>query len=74
MPNTFISLEVPKGDGVGAAVDTAGTGHPKTFVLAGPVRAGARYVVEGSNDGGATWDILVDDDDGTQVRLTVRVG
>ncbi|MDX2116261.1 MAG: hypothetical protein SFZ24_11680, partial [Planctomycetota bacterium] len=72
MPNTFISLEVPRGDGVGAAVDTALTGHPKTFVLAGPVRTGARYVIEGSNDGGATWDILLDDDDGTQVMFNAR--
>jgi hypothetical protein len=72
MPNTFVSLDVPRGDGVGAAVDTALTGHPKSFVLAGPVRAGARYVVEGSNDGGATWDILVDDDDGTEVFFTSR--
>jgi hypothetical protein len=64
MPNMFISLDTPKGDGVGVPAIVSTTGHPKTFVLAGNV-PGGRYIVEGSNDGGNTWDILVDDD-GTQ--------
>jgi hypothetical protein len=61
MPNTFISLDVPRGEGVGVPAVVSMTGHPKSFVLAGTV-SGGRYVVEGSNDGGNTWDILVDDD------------
>jgi hypothetical protein len=69
MPNTFIPLDVPRGDGTGAPTSVGLTGHPKTFVLAGPVAPGARYVVEGSHDG-VTWDILVDDNDGTQVLFT----
>jgi hypothetical protein len=69
MPNTFIALDVPRGDGTGTPAFVGLTGHPKTFVLAGSVAPGARYVVEGSNDG-ANWDILVDDDDGTQVLFT----
>ena len=64
MPNMFISLDVPRGEGVGVPAIVSTTGHPKTFVLAGSV-SGGRYVVEGSNDGGNSWDILVDDD-GTQ--------
>ena len=39
----------------------------KTIVFAGPVLG--RYVVEGSNDGGTSWDILVDDD-GEQALFT----
>ena len=69
MPNRFIALDVPvAANGTGAPVDVSDTGHPKTFVLTGPVTG--RYVVEGSNDGGKTWDILVDDNDGTQVLFT----
>lgn len=70
MPNTFITLDVPRGEGAGTPAVVATTGHPKTFVLAGDV-AGARYVVEGSNDGGGTWDILIDDD-GTQTLFTTN--
>jgi hypothetical protein len=69
MPNTFISLDVPDGDGSGTPAFVGLTGHPKTFVIGGAVAPGTRYVVEGSNDG-TTWDILVDDDDGTQVLYT----
>ena len=61
MPNTFINLDVPRGEGVGIPTVVGMTGHPKSFVLAGDV-AGGRYIVEGSNDGGETWDILIDDD------------
>lgn len=69
MPNTFIALDVPKvANGVGNPTVVATTGHPKSLVLAGPVSG--RYIVEGSNDGGRTWDILVDDDDGTQALFT----
>lgn len=69
MPNTFITLDVPTAaNGVGAPTVIAATGHPKTLVLTGPVTG--RYVVEGSNDGGQTWDILVDDNDGTQALFT----
>jgi hypothetical protein len=71
MPNTFIALDVPRGSAAGTPFIASATGHPKTFVLAGAVRPGARYVVEGSNDGGTTWDILVDDD-GTEVFFTSR--
>src|SRR5512138_100119 len=72
MPNTFISLEVPRGDGVGVPAIVSMTGHPKSFVLAGTV-PGGRYVVEGSNDGGSTWDILIDDD-GTQTLFVSNNG
>ena len=73
MPNTFISLEVPRAaNTAGAPTNVAFTGHPKSFVLAGPVNG--RYVVEGSNDGGQSWDILVDDSDGTQVLFTSQNG
>jgi hypothetical protein len=66
MPNTFLSLEVPtEANSTGTPVHVGATGHPKTFVMTGPIAG--RYVVEGSNDGGNTWDILVDDNDGTQV-------
>jgi hypothetical protein len=69
MPNTFISLDVPKvANGAGAPTNVGTTGHPKSFVLTGPVTG--RYVVEGSNDGGQSWDILIDDGDGTQVLFT----
>lgn len=68
MPNTFISLDVPRGDGVGTPAVVSLTGHPKTFVLGGPVAG--RYIVEGSCDGGKTWDILLDDDDGTQILFS----
>ena len=64
MPNMFISLDVPHGEGVGVPAIVSTTGHPKTFVLAGDV-SGGRYIVEGSSDAGNSWDILVDDD-GTQ--------
>jgi hypothetical protein len=66
MPNTFITLEVPtSANSTGAPVYVGNTGHPKTFVRTGPISG--RYVVEGSNDGGSSWDILIDDNDGTQV-------
>lgn len=68
MPNTFIALDVPQREGAGTPAVVASTGHPKTLVLAGDV-AGARYIVEGSNDGGGTWDILIDED-GTQTLFT----
>lgn len=61
MPNTFINLDVPRGEGVGVPTVIGLTGHPKSFVLAGEV-PGGRYIVEGSNDGGASWDILIDED------------
>jgi hypothetical protein len=65
MPNTFITLDVPNvANGAGAPTLVGGTGHPKSFVLTGPVTG--RYIVEGSNDGGNTWDILKDDNDGTE--------
>jgi hypothetical protein len=68
MPNTFISLSVPQGDGTGIPTAVGATGRPKTFVLSGTVRPGGRFIVEGSNDG-QTWDILVGED-GTEVFFT----
>lgn len=59
MPNTFVSLNVPNTDTAGAPAVTSLTGSPKTFVFATDGIPHGRYVVEGSNDGGATWDILV---------------
>ena len=59
MPNTFTTLDVPINDGSGVPFVTSGLGRPKTIVFSGPVLG--RYIVEGSNDGGTNWDILVDD-------------
>jgi hypothetical protein len=59
MPNSFALLDVPFFDGPGAPLDTSAFGRTKTIVFDGPVQG--RYVVEGSNDGGGTWDILIDD-------------
>src|SRR5579871_81164 len=69
MPNTFANLDVPTADGAGAPFVTSALGRPKTIVLSGPVLG--RYVVEGSNDGGTSWDILVDDN-GDQALFTSR--
>ncbi len=67
MPNTFQVLDVPTGDGAGVPFVASTLGRPKTIVFSGPVLG--RYVVEGSNDGGTSWDILVDDD-GEQALFT----
>src|SRR3954466_3045529 len=67
MPNTFTALDVPINDGSGVPFVTAGLGRPKTIVFSGPVLG--RYIVEGSNDGGNNWDILVDDS-GQQALFT----
>jgi hypothetical protein len=67
MPNTFQVLDVPTGDGAGVPFIASALGRPKTIVFSGPVLG--RYVVEGSNAGGTSWDILVDDD-GEQALFT----
>ena len=67
MPNTFTALDVPVNDGSGLPFVTRALGRPKTIVFAGPVFG--RYIVEGSNDGGSNWDILVDDS-GQQALFT----
>jgi len=67
MPNTFTALDVPVNDGSGVPFVTRALGRPKTIVFAGPVLG--RYIVEGSNDGGNNWDILVDDS-GQQALFT----
>jgi hypothetical protein len=72
MPNMFISLDVPRGEGVGLPAIVSNTGHPKSFVLGGTI-PGGRYVVEGSNDGGRSWDILIDDD-GTEALFVSNNG
>ena len=60
MPNTFASLNVPTSDAVpGTPFDVQATGRPKTLVFDGPIRPGGRYIVEGSTNGGTTWDVLV---------------
>jgi hypothetical protein len=69
MPNSFVQLNVPATDAAGAPAVTTLTGSPKTFVFAADAVPAGRYVVEGSNDGGATWDILVGLDN-TQVVFT----
>jgi len=67
MPNTFASLNVPSSDPFsGEAFDVRLTGPEKTFVFDGAVRPGGSYFVEGTADGGDTWDILTGRD-GTQV-------
>ena len=67
MPNTFASLNVPASDQFpGETFDVRQAGPEKTFVFDGAVRPGGRYIVEGSADGGDTWDILTGRD-GTQV-------
>jgi hypothetical protein len=70
MPNTFISLDVPAAEGAGTAAIATLLGSPKTFVFSGD-SSSRRYVVEGSNDGGGTWDILVARD-GTQALFAGR--
>jgi len=69
MPNTFTTLDVPVNDGSGVPFVTRALGRPKTIVLSGPVLG--RYIVEGSNDGGTNWDILVDDS-GQQALFTAQ--
>lgn len=69
MPNTFLTLDVPKvANGTGTPTIVASTGHPKSVVASGLITG--RYVLEGSNDGGQTWDILKDDNDGTEALFT----
>lgn len=80
MPNTFANLNVPTSDAVpGTPLDVQATGRPKTLVFDGPIRPGGRYIVEGSTNGGTTWDVLVGVD-GVQacsraptMRLSLRV-
>jgi hypothetical protein len=67
MPNTFTTLDVPTNDGSGVPFITRALGRPKSIVFAGAVLG--RYIVEGSNDGGNNWDILVDDS-GQQALFT----
>lgn len=69
MPNTFTALDVPVNDGSGVPFVTRNLGRPKTIVFSGPVLG--RYIVEGSNDGGSNWDILVDDS-GQQALFTTQ--
>jgi hypothetical protein len=69
MPNTFTTLDVPVNDGSGVPFITRALGRPKTIVFSGPVLG--RYIVEGSNDGGNNWDILVDDS-GQQALFTAQ--
>ena len=69
MPNTFTTLDVPINDGSGVPFVTRGLGRAKTIVFSGPVLG--RYIVEGSNDGGNNWDILVDDS-GQQALFTAQ--
>jgi hypothetical protein len=74
MPNLFASLDVPTSDATpGAPFDVTATGRPKTLVLDGAVRSGGRYIVEGSTNGGAAWDVLVGLD-GTQGLFTTDNG
>lgn len=68
MPNSFSQLDVPLVDGPGLPLITSGFGRQKTIGFSAPSVRG-RYVVEGSNDGGNTWDILIDDD-GAQALFT----
>jgi len=68
MPNSFQSLDVPLVDGPGVPFITSAFGRQKTIGFSGSGVRG-RYVVEGSNDGGNNWDILIDDD-GAQALFT----
>jgi hypothetical protein len=56
MPNSFLNLEIPRGDGVGAPTDTGLTAATKTFIYAGA--PAGRFAVEGSHDG-HTWAVLL---------------
>jgi len=67
--NSFIQLDVPANDAAGAPTVTTLTGSPKAFAFASDAVPTGRYVIEGSNDGGLTWDILVGLD-GTQVLFS----
>jgi hypothetical protein len=68
MPNSFSQLDVPFVDGPGVPLITSALARQKTIGFSGAGVKG-RYVVEGSNDGGNTWDILIDDD-GAQALFT----
>jgi hypothetical protein len=68
MPNSFNQIDVPLADGPGVPLIASALGRQKTIAFSGSKVRG-RYVVEGSNDGGNTWDILIDDD-GAQALFT----
>jgi hypothetical protein len=55
MQSDHIILEIPRGDGVGKAVDAADTDSPRTFIY--PGATAGRFIVEGSHDG-AAWAML----------------
>jgi hypothetical protein len=56
MPNTFLNLEIPRGDGVGDPSDTGLTAATKTFIY--PGTPAGRFAVEGSHDG-HTWAVVI---------------
>ena len=58
MPNQFVSLPVPAGNGVGGAVDVSVMGATKTVVVCGGAFVAAVHI-ETSNDG-VSWGPLID--------------
>jgi hypothetical protein len=56
MPNTFLNLEISRGDGVGDSSDTGLTAATKTFIY--PGTPAGRFAVEGSHDG-YTWAVVI---------------
>lgn len=53
MPNLFLNLPLPAGDGAGSAVNVSTLGAEKTMQVAGTYQGTITF--EGSNDGGSTW-------------------
>ena len=58
MPNQFVTLPVPVGNGTGAAVDVSAMGAEKTVVVCGGAFVAAVHI-EVSNDG-VTWGPFID--------------
>ena len=58
MPNQFVTLPVPAGNGIGASVDVSAMGAEKTVVVCGGAFVAAVHI-EVSNDG-VTWGPFID--------------
>lgn len=54
MPNIFVNLPMPTGDGAGAAVDVSAQGRDKSIVMGGDF-GGATVAIEVSTDGGTVF-------------------
>src|SRR5574337_576973 len=75
MPNSFVTLPSPAGNGTGAAVDTSALGATKTITVSS---SGGVYEplvnVELSNDGGASWSVVASFNGEAAITLNVAAG